>query len=311
MSRSTLARIAGQGLARLGRAERTLRRRTTEALARSGLLGLGVEAALDPVRAGIVPKAPLRIELGGKVALVTGASGELGRVIARTLAACGADVALHYFTGEERAQALERTILELGVRCVTVQADVTSAESVGAMRRDVARSLGVVDVLVLNAVAQYHWQRVLEQPIADFQDQFSSSVAHSVLLAQAFVPAMIERGSGRVIGINTECAMQAFAHQGAYVAGKRGMDGVLRVLAREVGRHQITVNQVAPGWMVSDKVRAAGTERQPDYERTVPLGRRGYDQDVANAVAFLASDLAAFVTGVYLPVCGGNVMPAI
>ena len=105
--------------------------------------------------------------------------------------------------------------------------------------------------------------------------------------------------------------MQCFPSQSAYVAGKRGMDGVLRCLAREVGPHGITVNQVAPGWMVSDRERASGNERRPDYEASVPMRRRGSDADIANAVTFLASDLAAFITGVYLPVCGGHVMPAI
>ena len=105
--------------------------------------------------------------------------------------------------------------------------------------------------------------------------------------------------------------MQCLPSQSAYVAGKRGMDGVLRVLAREVGEHGVTVNQVAPGWTISDNDRRRGTERQPDYERHTALKRRGTDQEIANAVAFLASDLAAFITGVYLPVCGGYVMPAI
>jgi 3-oxoacyl-[acyl-carrier protein] reductase len=89
------------------------------------------------------------------------------------------------------------------------------------------------------------------------------------------------------------------------------MDGVLRVLAREVGEHQITVNQVAPGWTISDRDRRKGTERNAEYEKKVPLRRRGTDQEVANVVAFLASDLASYVTGAYIPVCGGTVMPAI
>jgi len=128
-------------------------------------------------------------------------------------------------------------------------------------------------------------------------------------MAQAFVPGMIAKKWGRVIAINTECAMQNHPTQSAYVSGKRGMDGVLRVLAREVGEHGITVNQVAPGWMVSETRPEQG---RPDWYRNgVPLRRFGHDQDVANAVAFLASDLAGFITGVYLPVCGGNVMPAI
>jgi 3-oxoacyl-[acyl-carrier protein] reductase len=164
---------------------------------------------------------------------------------------------------------------------------------------------------VCNAVAQYQWKSVLEQPIEDYESQFRSSVLHAVIAAQTFVPAMIKRRYGRIIALNTEAAMQNFPAQSAYVSGKRGMDGLLRVLAREVGEHQITVNQVAPGWMISEDVRAAGTERQKYYESQIPLRHRGSDQDVANLVAFLASDLASFITGAFIPVCGGNVMPAI
>jgi 3-oxoacyl-[acyl-carrier protein] reductase len=105
--------------------------------------------------------------------------------------------------------------------------------------------------------------------------------------------------------------MQCLPTQSAYVSGKRGMDGVLRVLAREVGEYGITVNQVAPGWTISDNDREQGSEHNPAYEAHTALKRRGTDQEIANAVAFLASDLAGFITGVYLPVCGGYVMPAI
>ena len=135
-------------------------------------------------------------------------------------------------------------------------------------------------------------------------------------MAKAFVPDMIDRNYGRVIGINTECAMQMFEFQSAYVAGKRGMDGVYKSLAKEVGKNNITVNQVAPGWMISDRFRDAdGSEtnlgQDYAYIDRVPMGRRGTDLDIANAVCFLASDLAGFITGVYFPVCGGNVMPCI
>jgi 3-oxoacyl-[acyl-carrier protein] reductase len=164
---------------------------------------------------------------------------------------------------------------------------------------------------VNNAVIQYPWKRILEQDIADYESQFRSCVLHNVLMTKAFVPGMIEKKWGRVIGINTECAMQCFPGQSAYVAGKRGMDGILRILAKEVGEHQITVNQVAPGWTISDRDREDGTEVNEGYSKNTCLKRRGDDQDIANAVAFLASDLAGFITGVYLPVCGGYVMPTI
>ena len=254
----------------------------------------------------------MQINLSGKIALVTGATGELGRVMARTLAQCGADVAVHYHRNEERAATLCRDIEVLGRRACAVQADVTQETDVQSMRATVTRELGAPHIIVNNAVAQYQpWTNVLEQSLEDYESQFRSCVLHNVLMAQTFVPAMVDAKWGRVIGINTDCAMQNFASQSAYVSGKRGMDGVLRVLAREVGEHGITVNQVAPGWMISDKYRKSGRESAPAYEERVPLKRRGEDQDIANAVAFLASDLAGFISGVYLPVCGGNVMPGI
>jgi 3-oxoacyl-[acyl-carrier protein] reductase len=253
----------------------------------------------------------MKIDLSGKIAVVTGAAGDLGRVIARTLASCGADVAVHYHGRKELAEKFAKEIRATGRRAMTVQADVGDATSVAAMHQAVVAELGDVDIVVTNAVAQYKWTTVLEQGVEDYESQFRSCVLQNVLMAKAFVPAMIQKGGGRIIGINTECAMQNFPSQSAYVSGKRGMDGVLRVLAREVGMHGITVNQVAPGWTISDRDRQAGTERQPEHEKNIPLRHRGEDTDIANAVAFLASDLARYITGVYLPVAGGNVMPTI
>lgn len=253
----------------------------------------------------------LNIDLSGRVAVVTGASGELGRTMARTLARCGANVAIHYLQNQAKAEALREELFALGVRAVAVQADITDEASIAALRDRIHAALGAPDIVVTNAVIQYGWTSVLTQKAADYEGQFRSCVLQNVLMAQAFAPAMIEKRWGRIIAINTECAMQNAPNQSAYVSGKRGMDGVLRVLAKEIGEHQITVNQVAPGWMISDKYRAAGTERSESYEKSVPLKRRGDDQDIANTVAFLASDLAGFITGAYIPVCGGNVMPAI
>ncbi|SFJ68647.1 MULTISPECIES: SDR family NAD(P)-dependent oxidoreductase [Paenibacillus] len=251
------------------------------------------------------------IDLSGRTALVTGATGELGRVMVRTLAACGADVAIHYNTNAAKANELAAEVQAAGRRAAVVRADITKLDDILAMRDAVTAELGHVHIVVANAVVQYQWTSVLEQSEDDYRSQFESCVLQSVHLAKAFVPAMIERGAGRMIGINTECAMQNFETQSAYVAGKRGMDGVYRILAKEVGAHQITVNQVAPGWTISERDRTNGTERSEGYDSRVPLKRRGTDQDIANTVAFLASDLAGFITGAYIPVCGGNVMPAI
>ena len=251
------------------------------------------------------------IRLDGHVCVVTGASGDLGRVIARTVGKAGAAVAINYFQGKERANNLLDELRSAGVRAMAVEGDVTVMNSVESMRDAVEGELGAADIIVDNAVIQYEWKPLLEQPLEDFESQFRSCVMHNVHMVKAFAPGMIDKRWGRVIGINTECAMQCFETQSAYASAKRGMDGIYRVLARELGPHGITVNQVAPGWVISDRVRSEGTESQPDYEEKVLLNRRGTDQDVANAVGFLASDLAEFITGAYVPVCGGSVMPTI
>lgn len=254
----------------------------------------------------------LQINLDGHIAIVTGATGQLGRVMARTLAGCGADVAIHYNQNRAKADELCAELRDLGRRAIPVTGDVGDRDAVFALRDAVVAGLGHPDIVITNAVSQYSpWQHVLDEKIENYEDQFRTCVMQNVLMAKAFVPGMIERGWGRYIGINTECSMQLFKRQSAYASAKRGMDGLLRVLAKEVGEHQITVNEVAPGWTISDRDRERGSERNERYESTVPLARRGADQEIANVVAFLASDLASFITGAYIPVCGGNVMPAI
>ena len=234
---------------------------------------------------------------------------QLGRVMVRTMAACGAGVVIHYHQNVEMARQLLSEVRAAGLPGMVVQGDVTVEQHVQSMKAEIGKTLGAPDIIINNAVIQYAWANVLEQPQADYEGQFRSCVLHNVLMAQAFVPAMLAKNWGRVIAINTECAIQNFPNQSAYVAGKRGMDGVLRVLAREVGQHQVTVNQVAPGWMMSEAASSHGNDEA--YIQQVPLKRRGTDQDVANLVAFLASDLAGFISGQYISVSGGNVMPTI
>lgn len=256
----------------------------------------------------------VNIDLSGKLALVTGGGGDLGRAIVLKLAACGADVAVHYRTSRAKAEELVATLHGMGRRAMAVEADVGQPESVSAMGAAIRSTLGDPDIVVTNAVTQIHpWSTVLDESIEDYESQFRSSVMQNVLCAKAFVPAMRARGWGRLIGINTECTMLCNPHQSAYVAGKGGMDRLLRVLAREVGEFGITVNQVAPGWTMSDRYRKDGVDVDPDarYTKALPMRRRTRDEDIAHAVCFLASPLAEAITGLYLPVCSGAVMPAV
>ncbi|MDD6279730.1 MAG: SDR family NAD(P)-dependent oxidoreductase [Oscillospiraceae bacterium] len=253
----------------------------------------------------------LKIDLTGRLAVITGATGQLGRVMAEVFGDCGADIAVHYHSNEQKARELVGEIRSKGRRADAFQADITDFESLKKLKANISDSLGEADIVVCNAVIQYPRTVALEQDIADFYSQFDSCVMHNVYMAKLFIPGMIEKRKGRFIAINTECSALCEPTFSAYSAAKRGLDGFIRCLAKEVGQYDITVNQVAPGWTISENDRLSHTEVQPGYDSTVPLRRRGTDLEIAQMAAFLASDLAGFTTGAYIPVSGGRVMPAI
>ena len=211
----------------------------------------------------------ISIDLSGKIALVTGASSDLGKVmIAARLAEAGADVAIHYHSNKARAEKIGAEIAKFGRRYCLVTGDVTDEASVKAMKEVVLKELGAPDIIVTNAnTGGSSWKLVLEQSVEGYANQFRGCVIQNVLMAQAFVPGMIEKKWGRIIAISTECVMQVQPTQSNYVVGKKGMDGLLRVLSKEIGMHGITVNQVAPGWTISERDRVAGTEKNEDYFR--------------------------------------------
>ena len=253
----------------------------------------------------------MTIDLSGKKALVTGGSGGLGRTIVRTLAECGADVAIHYNSDKTSADKLVEELRASGRKSAAFKADITDFDSVKKMKDDVEKEFGMPDILIVNAVIQYEWKPLLRQDIRDYYSQFESCVMQRVYLSKMFVPYMQEQQYGRIVVMNTECAVMAEPNCSAYTSAKRGLDGIVRVLAKEVGGDNITVNQIAPGWTITDSEGANGVNPAPEYVASVPLARRGTDTDIANMAAFLSSDLASFTTGAYIPVAGGRVMPAI
>ena len=249
------------------------------------------------------------INLAGKTALITGATGELGRAITKQLASAGANVVINYHKNEKQANLLKNQILNIGPKAIIVQADITNEESVNLMKEKINKELSAPDIVIVNALKKHKWESILNEDIANFESQYRSSMVQAVLISKAFIPSMKKRKWGRIIGLNSECSMLCWENQAAYVAGKRGMDGIFRVLSKEVGKYNITVNQVAPGWTISKN--SSKSKKDFDYSKNVPLRHRGKDVDIANAIIFLASDLADFITGIYLPVCGGHVIPGI
>ncbi|MGI5272521.1 SDR family oxidoreductase [Nonomuraea sp. CA-218870] len=237
-----------------------------------------------------------------RVALVTGASRGLGAAIARRLGADGWTVAVNYRSDAAGAAEVASEIRAAGGRAEAFPADVTDETAAGLVA-EVARTLGPVEALVLNAtgpqpelgVEELTWQAQL--------DQLTFFVKSPTLLVQACLPAMRERGRGRVIQIGSDVVDRCLPRTSAYTAAKAAQHAMTRCWARELGPYGITVNVVAPGWIPVE--RHAGLEVD-DYVADVPVGRIGTPRDVAAAVAFLASEEAAYVTGQRFTVNGGH-----
>lgn len=253
----------------------------------------------------------MELDFRGKSVLVTGGTSGIGRTLVRTFGACGADVAIHYNTNHELADKLVSELHEMGVGAMAVQADVTDRDSVFEMQKKVSEELGDPAVYVTNAVTTTFWKTVLETPNEEYRKQYRGSILQNVFMAQAFAPAMIKKHYGRIIGINTEAILMNDPTFSSYNAGKKGMDGLMRVLAKELGPYNITVNQIAPGNTITEKSYESGTVDIPAYTRRVPMGRRPTAQDIANAVVFFASEHASNTTGCYVPVSGGIVIAGV
>ncbi|MFG1943317.1 SDR family NAD(P)-dependent oxidoreductase [Nonomuraea sp. NPDC048826] len=238
-----------------------------------------------------------------RVALVTGASRGLGAAIARRLGADGWAVGVNYRSDAAGAAAVVDEIRAAGGRAEAFPADVTDEAATAGLAARVTRELGPVEALVLNAtgpqpelgVEELTWQAQL--------DQLTFFVKSPTLLVQACLPAMRERGRGRVIQIGSDVVDRTLPRTSAYTSAKAAQHAMTRCWARELGPYGITVNVVAPGWIPVE--RHAGLDAD-DYVAEVPVGRIGTPRDVAAAVAYLASDEAAYVTGQRLTVNGGH-----
>ena len=245
---------------------------------------------------------------GRRVALVTGASRGLGAAIARRLATDGWAVAVGCHAGLAQARRVVADIREAGGTAREFAADVTDEAEVRRLVAEVTGTLGPVTALVLNATGpqpnippdRLGWQ--------DHLDQLEFFVKSPTLLMQAVLPAMRERGGGRIIQIGSDVLERALPDMSAYVAAKAAQHSLTRCWARALGAYGITVNTVAPGWIPVE--RHAGTPRQSldSYTAEVPLGRMGRPEDVAAAVAYLASPQAGFLTGERIKVNGGHTL---
>ena len=244
--------------------------------------------------------------LDGRVAIVTGGGRGIGAAICRVLAREGAAVAVNYSASEEKAQRVVREITESGGRALAVRADVRDSAAVNAMVEQVVATFGHVDSLVNNAIGGRQAGKLEEASLEDFETAFGFGARAVVNTLSAVRPHMRRAGGGRVVNIVTELWNMAPAGWSVYMAGKGAMVGISRSLAVELGPENITVNMVAPGWMADEKVDTTSTGSK-SFAQQLPLRRHGSAEEIGKGCAFFLSDLAAYVTGAYLPVCGGRI----
>lgn len=245
------------------------------------------------------------LDFSGKVVIVTGASGGIGRGVASRFAEAGASVVINYLDEAEQAQHVLSELQAQGHTAITVGADVTVRNDVQRMASDTLRSFGRIDVLVNNA-GSYPLHSLVEMSDDAWDDVIKRNLGTVHLCTQVLGAHMIAAGRGGVIvNIASIEAQHPVVQHAHYGAAKAGVLAHTRVAARELGVHGIRVNAVSPGLIHRDGIEQEWPEGVRRYSAAAPLGRLGQPQDVADACLFLASPAAAWITGVALVVDGG------
>lgn len=242
--------------------------------------------------------------LDGRVALVTGGSRRIGKVLALALAEQGADVAITYRTEAAEARRVVRAIQSLGRRSLAIRADLTRPADCQRAVDGAARRLGRLDILV-NNVGTWVVKRVEDTRLAEWRAVLDSNLTATYLCSKAALPHMRRHGWGRIVNLGAAGAYRAHgsARMAAFYAAKAGIVAFSKALAREVGRDGITVNVVSPGVLKHPELPPARARNRRD--RDTAIGRPGTGADVAAAVLFLVSEGAEFVTGDVIGVTGG------
>lgn len=247
------------------------------------------------------------MSLTGKCAVVTGGSRGIGRAICLELAAQGADVALCYAGNAALAEETAAACRALGVKAVCMQCDVTDAKAVKAMMKAIAAELGRIDILVNNAgVTRDGFLLMMRE--SDFDTVVDTNLKGAFLCLKSVVHIMMKQGYGRIVNLSSVVGLHGNAGQANYAASKAGVIGLTKSAAKELAFKGITVNAVAPGFITTDMTAQLSEETRTALLSSIPAARLGAPQEVAKAVAFLAGDDAAYITGQVLAVDGGMSM---
>jgi 3-oxoacyl-[acyl-carrier protein] reductase len=248
--------------------------------------------------------------LGGKVALVTGASSGIGASTAGVLAELGAHVAIGYYHNEAGAEAVRRDIDAAGGKAIAVRADVSQAAEIGPLVRRVVEQLGPIDILVNNAGSLMRRMRIGEIEEQHWDEILDLNLKSAVLCSQAVAASMVERKRGAIVNVSSIAGRNGGGPgAGAYASAKGGLISFTKALAKEMAPHNVRVNAVSPGVIDTPFHEAFSTpEMMRNFVAAIPLGRIGKPAEIAHVIAFLASDAASFVIGETIEVNGGQLM---
>jgi 3-oxoacyl-[acyl-carrier protein] reductase len=245
--------------------------------------------------------------LDGKVALVTGSSRGIGRAIAITLAKAGADVAINFAGNVAAAEEVAKEITALGRKAILVQGSVAEAAKAQEIVDKVIAELGKIDILVNNAgiTRDGLLMRMKEE---DWDAVLTTNLKGVFNCTKAVIKPMMKQRAGTIVNMASVVGEMGNAGQTNYAAAKAGVIGFTKSVAKEVASRGIRANAVAPGFIATDMTKVLPEKVQEEMAKTIPLGRQGQPQDIANAVLFLVSDEAAYITGQVINVDGGMVM---
>ena len=247
------------------------------------------------------------IDLTGKSAVVTGGSRGIGRAIVLRLAAQGADVAFSFRGNAAAAEETAIAVRALGRQALPVQGDVSDPAAADALIKAALEAFGKVDILVNNAGITRD-DLIMRMSIEAWQDVINTNLSGAFYAIKAVTRPMLKAKGGRIINITSVSGQAGQTGQANYSAAKAGLIGLTKATARELASRGITCNAVAPGFVLTELTQDLAQPLQDEITSRTPLGRFGTPEEIANAVAFLASDDAAYITGQVLAVDGGLVM---
>ena len=247
------------------------------------------------------------MHLEGKVALVTGASRGIGRAVAIQLAQSGADVAVNYSGSEAAAQETVDAILALGRKAIKIKANVANAEEVAAMVEETHKTFGHIDILVNNAGITRDGL-LMRMKDEDFDAVIDINLKGVYLVTKAVSKIMMKQRAGHIINMTSVVGLMGNAGQANYAASKAGVIGFTKSCAKELASRGITVNAIAPVFIVTDMTGVLPEKVKEAMVTQIPLGRMAKAEEVAAVTTFLASDFASYITGQVINVDGGMVM---